>query len=334
MGWLVREPASELIAVVNRSSVAALLVRIPSTVILAASKGAGELAGTDPGELVGQTFEELTADDPPGAIELLRNGRITGYETQRAFMSRDGSLGQRVHVWVRVLEQSPPIEFALGVLWPAGTETKGQLPPPGPTEPHAVFGTISAELLIERISEDVSIFGLDATELIGAPILRLVTADSAADTLVGLAEAALRAAGVCLMVHVDGGSGGVSAQLLIRRLVPSMSFAFSVVLPSEDGNAGPLGAEEALRMLGRGLHALDTGRTADSLDRALGTGAERLSSRELEIVARLVGGDRVPTIAKALFLSQGTIRNHLSNAYRKLGVASQQELIDLYRRQA
>jgi DNA-binding CsgD family transcriptional regulator len=326
----VSEPANELVAVVNRSSVASLLVRLPSTVILAASRSAGDLAGVDPAQLVGATFEELTADDPPGAIELLRTGRITGYETQRAFKGRDGSLGRRVQVWVRVLDQPPPIEFAVGVLWPAGTLTKGSLPPPGPDEPHAVFGTISPELLVERISEDVSIFGLAATDLVGAPILRLVTADSAADALVGLAEAALRAAGVCTMVRVDGISGAVPAQLFIRRLVPSMSFAFSLVVPGDDGDAGPMGAEETLRMLGRGLRALDTGRTADDIDRTQ-PGTEKLSSRELEIVARLVGGDRVPAIARALFLTQGTIRNHLSNAYRKLGVASQQELIDLYR---
>jgi DNA-binding CsgD family transcriptional regulator len=237
-------------------------------------------------------------------------------------------------VWVRVLQQPPPVEFALGVLWPAGTQARGHFPSPGPDEPLAIFGTISPELLIERISEDVSIFELDATDLVGAPILRLVSVDSAADTLVGLAEAAVRAAGVCLMVQIEGGTGSVPAQLLIRRLVPSMSFAFSLVIPGEDDDAGPMGAEEALRMLGRGLQALDTGRASVSLDRSQRAGAEKLSSRELEIVARLVSGDRVPAIAQALFLSQATIRNHLSNAYRKLRVASQQELIDLYRQQS
>ena len=325
------EPANELVAVVSRGSVPALLLRIPSTVILAVSKPAVDILGTDADDLVGTNFEDLTADDPTGAIALLCAGRIKGYETERTFKTRDGSTSQPVQVWVRVLEQPPPVEFALGVLWPAGSRAKSHLPPPGPDEPHTVFGTISAELLIERISEDVSIFGLDAAALIGAPVLRLVTVDSAADTLVGLAEAAMRATGVCLTVFLDGANGEMAAELLLRRLVPSMSFAFSLVVRSEDGDAGPLGADEALRMLGRGLHALDTGDAADALDKAQPVGAEKLSSRELEIVARLVSGDRVPAIAQALFLSQGTIRNHLSNAFRKLRVASQQELIDLYR---
>jgi len=37
----------------------------------------------------------------------------------------------------------------------------------------------------------------------------------------------------------------------------------------------------------------------------------------------------VPAIAGALFISQSTVRNHLSSVFRKLRVESQQELIDL-----
>lgn len=287
------------------------------------------MVGADAADLVGQRFEELTTDEPIGALALLREGRLKGFEAERAFMNRDGS-PQSVRIWVRVLEQPPPVEFVVGVLWPASSRAKTHLPAPGPDEPHAIFGTVSSELLIERISEDVSIFGLDAAELVGSPVLRLVTLESAADVLVALAEAATGAAGVCLTVLVAGSDGEVRAELVIRRLVPSMSFAFSLVLGRED-KTGPLGAEEALRQLGRGLRALDTGEALATMDRAPPAGAEKLSSRELEIVARLVSGDRVPAIAQALFLSQSTVRNHLSSVFGKLGVTSQQELIDLYR---
>jgi len=50
----------------------------------------------------------------------------------------------------------------------------------------------------------------------------------------------------------------------------------------------------------------------------------RLSSREHEIVSPLLGGDRVPAIAEALFITQSTVRNHLSAVFQKLGVHSQQ----------
>ncbi len=62
------------------------------------------------------------------------------------------------------------------------------------------------------------------------------------------------------------------------------------------------------------------------------TGLSRLTTRELEIIRRLVSGDRAPSIAEALFLSPSTVRNHLHSIYRKLGVHSQQELIHAFRR--
>lgn len=60
-------------------------------------------------------------------------------------------------------------------------------------------------------------------------------------------------------------------------------------------------------------------------------GMDRLSRRELEVVRMLLLGDRVPIIARHLFVSQSTVRNHLSSVFRKLRVRSQQELIVLLR---
>lgn len=56
-----------------------------------------------------------------------------------------------------------------------------------------------------------------------------------------------------------------------------------------------------------------------------------LTSREIEVLSKLLGGDRVPTIAAQLHISQNTVRNHLKSMYRKLGVGSQTELINLMR---
>ena len=56
-----------------------------------------------------------------------------------------------------------------------------------------------------------------------------------------------------------------------------------------------------------------------------------LTSREVEVLSILLGGDRVPVIAERLHISQNTVRNHLKSMYRKLGVGSQTELINLIR---
>lgn len=54
-----------------------------------------------------------------------------------------------------------------------------------------------------------------------------------------------------------------------------------------------------------------------------------LSPREREIATLLLAGLRVPAIARRLFLSPHTVRNHLKSVFRRLGVGSQSQLIEL-----
>jgi DNA-binding CsgD family transcriptional regulator len=55
---------------------------------------------------------------------------------------------------------------------------------------------------------------------------------------------------------------------------------------------------------------------------------DSLSPREREILRIFLEGSRVSNIARALCISQHTVRNHLQSVYRKLGVGSQAELIE------
>jgi PAS domain S-box-containing protein len=61
-------------------------------------------------------------------------------------------------------------------------------------------------------------------------------------------------------------------------------------------------------------------------------GWSTLSRREREVIEDIALGDRVPLIATRLYISQSTVRNHLSSAFRKLKVSDQQELVELLRR--
>jgi DNA-binding NarL/FixJ family response regulator len=67
--------------------------------------------------------------------------------------------------------------------------------------------------------------------------------------------------------------------------------------------------------------------TADQLH-AL-TELHTLSAREWEILDRLWTHQRVGTIARALFVSPHTVRNHLKSIFRKVGVNCQSELLML-----
>lgn len=64
-----------------------------------------------------------------------------------------------------------------------------------------------------------------------------------------------------------------------------------------------------------------------------GGGAEarlsELTPRQREVLERILKGQRVPAIASELFVSPSTVRNHLATIFRRFGVHSQSELIEL-----
>ena len=113
-------------------------------------------------------------------------------------------------------------------------------------------------------------------------------------------------------------------------MLPSPSFVFALVrgvtLPALTDRG-----ERQLAALGLGLHALSVADVLRATKAADVPGVERLTTRELDVVARVLVGDRVPAIATAMYVSQSTVRNHLSSAFRKLGVRTQQQLIQLFR---
>jgi PAS domain S-box-containing protein len=55
---------------------------------------------------------------------------------------------------------------------------------------------------------------------------------------------------------------------------------------------------------------------------------DALSPREREVLALVLDGYRVSTIARSMYLSPSTVRNHLSAIFRKFGVTSQAELVE------
>lgn len=81
----------------------------------------------------------------------------------------------------------------------------------------------------------------------------------------------------------------------------------------------------AVRRVHAGGRVVDPGLAAQSLM----NGANPLTDREREVLARAQGGLPGAQIAAALFLSVGTVRNHLSNAIGKTGAANRIEAAHL-----
>jgi DNA-binding NarL/FixJ family response regulator len=68
-------------------------------------------------------------------------------------------------------------------------------------------------------------------------------------------------------------------------------------------------------------------RPRDPLDGLSAAERDALSPRETEVIVAMARGQRVNEIAKSLFISPHTVRNHLKSIFRKLDVSSQVELL-------
>ena len=77
----------------------------------------------------------------------------------------------------------------------------------------------------------------------------------------------------------------------------------------------------AIRRTMAGERVVDPGLAAA----ALSAGVSPLSEREREVLNASRGGAGIAEIAKALFLSEGTVRNYLSSAIQKLEVSNRME---------
>jgi DNA-binding CsgD family transcriptional regulator len=88
----------------------------------------------------------------------------------------------------------------------------------------------------------------------------------------------------------------------------------------------------ATRMIGGPGHSATSSAIPDPF---LGWGplaaVDTLTRREKDVLQLLLDGRRVSSIARALYLSPQTVRNHLKAIFRKLGAHSQAELLDSLR---
>ncbi|MBZ5740290.1 response regulator transcription factor [Nocardioides mangrovi] len=128
------------------------------------------------------------------------------------------------------------------------------------------------------------------------------------------ATAALRAAAPdtrVLIVTTFGRPG------YLRRALQAGASGFVV----KDTPAAQLA--DAVRRVHAGLRVVDPALATDSLV----AGESPLTARETDVLRAARDGSSVATIAARLFLSEGTVRNHLSSAIGKTGATNRAEAV-------
>jgi DNA-binding CsgD family transcriptional regulator/PAS domain-containing protein len=331
---------------VRTSPLAIGLVELATTRFLTISDRAAELLRTTPERGAGLNYLSVT-ERPQEALQtfrLVREGMLDGIKGRRRFHRPDGSVVElQLTGWaVRSLDGSD-----LG-LWIASADAEAEHAAIGGDGALATSSSTDSEGQPAQITLDdcwrianISthagvVLGRPPKELLGSSLLDLTHANDLAPLLLAFARATTDiSAEVRIRLRDDQSWRTIRA--VITLLEGDRILSFSVV-------AVPAGEPEALDPTGATLLAGHLRRIASQIEAsgvlapfietaaALGVPATaQLSARQWEIASRLARGDRVATIAAEMFLSQSTVRNHLSAIFRKFAVHSQPELLALWR---
>lgn len=319
----------EILYVISHSHAPVMVLEVPSFVITAASPGAHELLDSLAQPLIGHSLADLTEGYPSGAMALLAAGRITGYESLQVLKLT----GQRRRLWISALPDTGPTRIVIAMLLKEDASGRVLVPWKDDDALSPVIGSTDARLMVDRVSSDVfESLGYRAQEIIGTSFLALIVPEDIADVLLALAQTSKHREGVTLRVGVVGADlAPVTCQVVLLPLTPAPCCAFALLTEESDDPADERAIADLITRLARRIRSAMASQAVASAPLRRDVNLGRLGSRDLEIVTRLMVGDRVSSIAKLLFLSEGTVRNHLSSVFGKLGVGTQRELIELLR---
>ena len=204
-----------------------------------------------------------------------------------------------------------------------------------------VLGTVDGAWRIDRISQDVTpLLGITPEQCSGQPVLGAVHPSDAPAFLAAVEHARRGERAVRLALRVSAGSHEwTEVTAVLATISPGDPPPLAFALIRDDAAAEPSGdstretqLEAHMLRIAEELSAAGLIPRLDQLP-ALSETPElgKLTSREWEVLTRLLDGQRVSAIAADLYVSQSTVRNHLSSIYAKLGVHSQVDLIRLIR---
>jgi DNA-binding CsgD family transcriptional regulator/PAS domain-containing protein len=340
-GIAARASSTEFERAVGACDFAVVVWELPGGVVALANDAASALFETSLPELLGTKNVDLLGprDGVEDAFAALSSRAVENLRAERRILTPDGFMP--VRAWTRVVEMDRALA-AVSIYVPLGHLGRLGRDPSAPWRDLApvAIGTAGVDWRIESLSSDLhDIIGTAASECIGSTLLDLVHPDDAAHLLdrrdtdhdaprshcpVRFRHRQGRWTDVCVLVAplAQASPDRVAFALLGVPRLPAAATADRV-------------AELELRLRHIGTEVRAAG-VLDDLDAMPATSdhpqLSELTSRQWEILSRLLRGERVPRIARDLFISQSTVRNHLAAMYARFDVHSQAELLEVLRR--
>jgi PAS domain S-box-containing protein len=321
----------ELIRSLERLPVAAILTELNTHTFVAVNEEAATVYGAPAADLVGSDVlphvDPRDRDAARTAYAAMASGVIDAYQVQRRIVTPDGK-ERALSVSGRRVETASTL-YGLWILLPA-TEAPTAVETVMIGAPAVVLAVTDHDWQIEYMSADADLLGVHGSELRGFPLLGLVHPSAATAFLAAAARASTDHLAVTVLTSIRAGGGRWADRYCLIIPIcdhqpPRLGIVITSVAPAPANRRSSNQLNEHLRQAAIEARAVQTLDAVPALAQ-LPPGNE-LSARQTEIVARLAAGERPADIARSMFLSPSTVRNHLTAVYRKFGVHSQAQLL-------
>lgn len=317
------------------------LVDLSTSNVLAVSAVVLTKLGMVADQVIGRpVLDLLLPDDKPkasAALQALEAGVIDFYRTHRAMPAPPGTDGLGTQ-WVRAIDldgvRRALIEFGDGAE-PQPTPLHRFL---GRDPTRMAVGIVGPDWTVVSVSSDIAgIVGIAPADMVGRRLIGAVR-EPDVQHLLTAAQRSGTDDSVAMRIEIRDGSGDWRLVCCVLSSVAGAAGRFFILMPETEPETRP-GLDPSSEVDAH-LHQIASEVDASGMLERMGVNSQliplpemaALTARQWEVLSRLLVGDRVPTIAADLFISQSTVRNHLAAIYELFGVHSQAELIKLVRK--
>jgi DNA-binding NarL/FixJ family response regulator len=317
------------------------VVDLDESRVVAANEACERLVVEPGGTVVGRSLHEFTAPNRREIAEanmMSLRTRVEGFLVDGRLVPENGREFSALF-WVRRLRFDHTSALAAIVILP--NDPGYRLVEPtvvGSTDVDAGFLETDQDWNIDYCSEDIrDLLGFEPDDLIGEALLGMVHPADAPDFLLAVTQAATSRKAIVARMRLKARElSWRDTECLVAAMSQDEPPRLAVVVTtakSDSEGVVPSRAAELEKHMWRIAMEVRAAGLTPTLGEAFPLGPTKelgeMTSRQREIVARLAAGERVKEIARDMYLSPSTVRNHLTAVFRRFGVHSQLELISV-----
>jgi DNA-binding CsgD family transcriptional regulator len=324
--------ATELTTAVTTAGFAVGLVDLSDCTIASISEAWLSHLGLPAEAVVGHPAIDLVRFDKEAALQVLtsmRDGAINAYVARRELNAPSG-VEPLTTVWVRSFHLADR-HLAFVQAAPASDDIVSPITKHLGREPATLaIGTIDPAFTITAMSRDITdLLGEQPEDLVGQVLLTVVARRDVSSLLAATDGRSHQT--VALTIHLRDKAGDwVGLCCVLTSLAGNPDRCF-ILAPEIDAGVSASRLSELEHHLWGIAAIVEASGVLQGVgpmrDMTAFPQANSLTTRQWEILARIARGERVPTIATDLYVSQSTVRNHLSAIFKRFGVRSQPELL-------